>query len=419
MKILHLTGGNLASGAGRGAHALHKGLVQLGVQSRFLGRLRRVPPADVDGTRFPEWQRILVGACNRLYLSKLRRAHGQPDVLFHPISYGYAPHRHPLIGWADALHVQWAHAPTFGPGFWRSLPHSPRPVVFTLRDMWLFTGGCHFADDCHGFETDCGQCPMLPGPPQTITARDLAFKRETVPKGTTFVAISKLIADAARRSAVLREADIRVIPNCIDTGKFSAIDKGSARRQLGLPTDAFIIGFGALNLSERRKGAEIMQRAIAMIGNANEPGPSVHWAVFGGEPFPLPENATWFGLLDDNARLNLIMAAADVFIMPSLQESFGKTTAEALASATPVIAFDQTPAEEIVDHGRSGFVVPHGDAGAVVDAIRTMQAMPRDTRLEMGRRGHENVEARYSPAAVARQHVALYSELIEARRAAV
>lgn len=423
MKILQLMSGQLMSGAGRGALALHKGLMALSIESRLFGRLEKQLPAGVEATRFCNLQRLQISVRNRLYLRALRARHGQPESLFHPISHGHAPHRHRLFDWADLVHVQWAQAATLGPGFWRALPTVPRPLVFTLRDMWVFTGGCHFSADCLGYESDCGRCDLLGGE-QDITARDLALKRAAVaPRPTpapgvaptlapTFVAISRTIADQARRSTVLRDADIRLIPNSVDTGAFAALDKPAARAALGLPASGFIVATGALCLSERRKGAAVMARVLAALGNR----PDIHWAVFGADPWPLPPGATWFGLVDNNARLNQILSAADLFVMPSLQESFGKTSAEALAAGTPVLAFDHTPAEEIIQHGETGWVVAHADSDALVRGILAAAALDPAELAARGRMGRQRVLARYAPEVVAGAHVALYAGLVEAHR---
>nr|WP_310522668.1 glycosyltransferase [Polymorphobacter sp.] len=414
MKILQVMSGQLMSGAGRGALALHRGLKSMAVESRLLGRLERNLPNGITGTRFCEWQWLKTGLSNRLYLGRLRRQFGQPEALFHPVSHGFAPHQHPLFDWADLVHVQWSHAATLGPDFWRKLPTTRRPVIFTLRDMWLFTGGCHFSGPCTEYERSCTECAMLGGA-NDITGRDLAFKRSTVPHAAAFVAISEQIAAEARRSAVLRNAEIRVIPNSVDTGAFAAIDKRQARQQLGLPLDAFIIGVGALNLSERRKGAAVMQKVMADLGDT----PGLHWAVFGADPFPVPANSTWFGRVDDDARLNLILSAADLFVMPSLQESFGKTTAEALAAGTPVLAFDKTPAREIVQHDKSGWIVPHGDAASMGAGILRAARMERAARIDMGQAGRRHVLSTYAPEVVAKAHVALYAEMLERHRGLV
>lgn len=412
MKILHLLSGQVASGAGRGALALYRGLKARGVDTRMLGRIEQDLPEDVDGHRFGRAEWLKTGLRNRMYMKWLHLRHGTPDVLFHPVSNGYRPHEHPIFGWADLVHVQWAQAAMLGPDFWRAVPLRGQPLVFTLRDMWLFTGGCHFSGACDGYARDCSGCPILEGASDAVTMADLAFKRRWAGQADGFVAISEHVAQMARRSAVLRDADIRVIPNSVDVGRFGPADKARMRAALGLPADKFVIGFGAMHLSEARKGGAMMQRIMADMAGDRD----VHWAVFGRDPFPLPDNASWLGVIQDDSALSGIYAACDLFVMPSLQETFGKTTAEALACGTPVLAFRDTPAEEIVQHGTSGWLVPLGDTAALARGIGAVRALAPAERAAAGMAGRRHVLASYAPEVVAGAHMRLYAEKLDAHR---
>lgn len=412
MKILQLLSGQIASGAGRGALALYRGLRARGVDTRILGRLEKVLPLDVDGYRFSRWDWLKTGILNRLYLKGLHDRHGQPDVLFHPISNGHDPRQHPLFDWADLVHVQWAQAAMLGPDFWRAVPAISRPLIFTLRDMWLFTGGCHFSGACIGYQKHCTDCPILVGASDEVTTSDLAFKRRFTSQADGFVAISKHVAKMARASTVLRDADIRIIPNSVNVAQFNPADKIAMRRSLGLPEDRFIIGFGAMHLSETRKGSLIIQQIMKDL--ANDAG--VHWAIFGQDPFPLPDNASWTGAIEDDTVLSSIYAACDLFVMPSLQETFGKTTAEALSTGIPVLAFKNTPAEEIIQHGKTGWVVPLGDQSALVRCISEVRNMTQFDRHATGMAGREHVLANYAPDIVANAHMELYAEKLERHR---
>ncbi|TIM00623.1 MAG: glycosyltransferase, partial [Mesorhizobium sp.] len=142
---------------------------------------------------------------------------------------------------------------------------------------------------------------------------------------------------------------------------------------------------------------------------------NVHWCLFGKGLAelvdPVPENCTGFGLIRDEATLNQIYSAADVFVMPSLQESFGKVTVEAMACGTPVIGLFKTPAEEIIGQGQTGWLVKHGDADAVAAAIETARALPVPSLRNFGVSARAAVIDRYSPEAIARLYIDLYQSL--------
>lgn len=417
MNVVQIVGGALNSGAGRGTRAVHEALLNAGIRSRILGRVEPDLPEDLFARRVPLLQRIPVGVKNRFYMWHLMRRFGEIPASFHPISHGLRLHNSPEYRKADVIHIQWAHAPTLGPAFWRAIRRERRPVVWTLRDMWPFTGGCHFSGTCEKYASGCGQCPLLGGGDETITSADVAFKAQHYGPQSVFVAISETIAEQARKSTVLRERDIYVIPNSVKMSQLRAMDKAQARSALGLPANKFVIASGALNLADPRKGAHIMRHML----NVYREDKNVYWCLFGNGLAelidPVPENCTGFGLIRDDVILNQIYSAADVFVMPSLQESFGKVTVEAMACGTPVIGLVKTPAEEIISHGQTGWLAKHGDAGAVVAAVEMARALPVPLLQKLGLRARAAVIDRYSPEAIARLHIDLYESLLSGNQA--
>ncbi|RWP83426.1 glycosyltransferase [Mesorhizobium sp.] len=416
MNVVQIVGCALNTGAGRGIRAVHEALLEAGVCSRIVGRVERDLPEDLFARRIPLLQRLPVGVKNRLYMWHLMRRFGDIPPNFHPISHGLRLHNSPEYRSADVIHVQWAHAPTLGPAFWRAIRREKRPVVWTLRDMWPFTGGCHFSGVCEKYASGCGQCQLLGGGDERITSDDVAFKAEHYGPQSVFVAISDTIAEQARKSTVLRERDIRVIPNSVQMSQLRAMDKAQARSALGVPANKFVIASGALNLADPRKGADIMRHLL----NVYRDDKNVHWCLFGNGLAelvdPVPENCTSLGLIRDDVVLNQIYSAADVFVMPSLQESFGKVTVEAMACGTPVIGLLKTPAEEIISHGQTGWLVKHGDADAVAAAVETARALPVPLLRNFGVSARAAVIDRYSPEAIAHRYIDLYESLLSSNQ---
>jgi glycosyltransferase involved in cell wall biosynthesis len=411
MRILHVMSGPLFSGAGRGALALHEALLAKGVNSQMIGRLEPGLPTELNVISVPMRAKVIPGLRNRLYMRNLQRRFG-PVGMFHPVSHGLALHRMPAWRDADLIHIQWASASTLGPAFWRHLAQETRPVVWTLRDMWVMSGGCHFSGNCRGYESGCTVCPILRDAPQQITSRDIQFKRDHL-GSSSFVAISEHIAECARRSVATRDRRIDVIPNSVDPSLFTLADRREARASLGLDQDTFIVAFGALSLAEKRKGSETLAHLLKLWRDRAD----LRWLAFGKNldqiADPVPGNCTWFGPVSDPVQLNRIYAAADLFLMPSLQESFGKVTVEAHYSGTPVLAYADTPAEEILTD-TTGWLVPHGDAPAMAARLAQVHALPRTKLAEMGRMAREKALSRFSSAIIADRHIDLYRELLGA-----
>ena len=101
------------------------------------------------------------------------------------------------------------------------------PIVWTLHDMWPFTGGCHYDNECGRFRQSCGKCPALhSGRDHDLSRRIWKRKRRSwagVP--IVVVATSHWLADMARSSSLFKDQRIEVIPNGIDTDKYKPLDK--------------------------------------------------------------------------------------------------------------------------------------------------------------------------------------------------
>ncbi|HID30324.1 MAG TPA: hypothetical protein EYP19_10010, partial [Desulfobacterales bacterium] len=177
MKVVQVVGCPLHSGAGRGIRALHEALRARGVDSRIVGRVERDLPAEDNAESVSLRYRLPISLLNRLHRWWFKLRYDTDLNNFHPLAFGLAPHRWATYLEADIIHIQYAEGTTLGPSFWRALRAEKRPVIWTLRDMWTFTGGCHFPLDCERYTTGCGGCPQLGGfADESVTSRDAVFK---------------------------------------------------------------------------------------------------------------------------------------------------------------------------------------------------------------------------------------------------
>src|SRR5262249_40034486 len=120
--------------------------------------------------------------------------------------------------------------------------------------------------------------------------------------------------------------------------------------------------------------------------------------------------------IEEEERLAEVLAAADVFVMPSLAESFGLMALEAMACATPVVVTAGTAMVDTVRAPEAGLTAPPGDADALASALSTLLADPT-RRAAMGEAGRAIVERDYSFTQYVQSHVDLYHE-VSAERAA-
>ena len=155
----------------------------------------------------------------------------------------------------------------------RQLNKIRAPLVWTLRDMWAFSGGCHYAGGCLNYRAGCGDCPQLRDrSANDISARVYAEKRSAWSKlPLTIVTISEWLADCARSSSILGDRRIEVIGNPIDPRVFKPLDRRAAREAFNLPLDKKLILFGAIGgTSDRRKGFQYLAEALKKLGDDGE-----------------------------------------------------------------------------------------------------------------------------------------------------
>ena len=236
--------------------------------------------------------------------------------------------------------------------------------------MWALTGGCHYAQDCLAYQTGCGNCPQLmAGSANDLSARVIREKQLAWSKlSLTAVALSNWLADCARESALFKNKRIEVIGNPVDPKLYKPLDKVAARRAFNLPLGKKLILFGAVGgTSDRRKGFSYLREALGGIS-----AETVELVIFGSpqrEALKLGITTHQVGRLQDDVSLSLLYSAADVYVLPTLQEALGNTLVEALACGTPCVTFDGSGAVDVVQHQRTGYVARLKDSADLLAGI--------------------------------------------------
>lgn len=400
-------------GAGRAAYRIFQGLQRIGVQSKYLVFQKATENIMVrqlsSGIAVQEAK--LAALLDELPLDwyRNRQKHQVWSLNWFPGALAGEINRVK----SDLVHLHW-----IGNGFVpiQAFKKIHSPIVWTMHDMWAFTGGCHYAGDCTRYEHECGACPQLGSHRELDISRWTLRrkKRQWRKPDITLVAPSKWLADAARSSMLFENARIEVIHNGLDIERFRPHDPVMARDLLGLPQDKKLILFGALqSLIDRRKGVKLLQAAIHQ--NSEQWKGKAELVVFGASK---PEKALDFGLpvhymghLHDDLSLAVLYSAADVMIVPSLQEAFGQTASEALACGTPVVAFGATGLLDIVEHQHNGYLAEPYEVDDLSAGINWV--LEEDSRRsQLSANARETVLRKFDILDVARQYLALYQDIL-------
>ncbi len=287
------------------------------------------------------------------------------------------------------------------------------PIVWTLHDMNVFTGGCHYDEHCGKFTASCGACPQLGSQDENDLSRQVWMRKSKVfehfdGSRLRIVTDSHWLAAEASRSPLLSKFPITPIHYGLDTEVFMPRDKAHVRGALGIPTEALVIMFAAELMTIKRKGLETLLTALQRL-----PASQNLLLLSVGRRMPqLPMSIPhlYFGHVTSDFFLSLLYSAADVFVIPSSQEAFGQTALEAMACGTPVVGSAVGGIPEIVRDDITGSLVPPSSPEALSQAIsQLLQNVSK--RSEMSANCRRVVLENHTLEVQARHYETVYHEM--------
>lgn len=417
MKITHISASDFSGGAARAAFRLHTGLRRLGVNSQmFVGHRESSDDAVTTYSpngRLPE--RLLRGLRHRVLQREIARYQSRRPAgatFFSDDRTGYGGALVRQTPSADLLNLHWVAGLVDYGSFFRALSRDI-PLVWTLHDMNPFTGGCHYTGGCGRFEQRCGACPQLGSEEDADASRAISERKrgayaEISPGRLRVVTPSRWLGEQARRSSLFGGFRVATIPYGLDTETFRPQDQGLARGHFGIPANAKVVLFVAQWVNELRKGFFLLPRVLETLGD--DPDLRAVSIGRGGESGGGAKRVV-LEYTDDERTLSLLYSAADVFLLPTVEDNFPNTALEAVACGVPVVAFRVGGVPEIVRDGVTGLLVEAGDAGGLGKAIGELLRNP-ERRRAMSANCRRVAVTEYGLEIQASRYVELYREML-------
>lgn len=301
-------------------------------------------------------------------------------------------------------------------GFFRleSLTGITKPMIWYLHGLWPFTGGCHYTVDCERFMESCGFCPLLKSGKENDLSRKIFLRKrqvyEQLPSLKLIVA-SHWMKEMAEKSTLLGNREIFRIPIPLDAKVFGNIEKMDARAALKLNPGKIYFSFGAVDASlNKMKGFHLLIEALNMIQDMD-----FELLVFGATSPPAGSTpdfpVTYFGNVKDTGTLVNIYSSSDIFIQPSMFESFGMTAQEAMACNTPVVGFGIGGVQDIVDHEINGYLAPPFEVNGLAEGIRWILKNP-ETHYNLSLKAREKVLREYDYPVIAEKLKELFQNVM-------
>tara|TARA_B110000444_G_scaffold35541_1_gene31037 strand:- start:313 stop:1539 length:1227 start_codon:yes stop_codon:yes gene_type:complete len=286
-----------------------------------------------------------------------------------------------------------------------------RPIVWSLHDMWAFTGGCHYNDLCERYIDNCGKCHVLGSlKDNDLSRRVYNSKLEAYykVKQITLVGLSKWMQGAAIKSSLLKQHSVVNLPNPIDIEKINPKDRIVSRKQFNLDLKNKIILVGAVSTSIKRKGFKEFLEALSFV-NSN-----VDVVVFGRSNEKIKNinrNIKYVGEINSIEKMIFLYSAADVMVVPSLQENLSNTIMESLACGTPVVAFNIGGNPDMIEHKVNGYLSTPFD---VKDLSRGIDWVLTHRDVSLIRNNSINkVKNLFSYEIVSKQYKELYESILD------
>ena len=394
-------------GAACASYRLFHGLKSAGTDAGMIVR---------SGAHFPGV--ISAGSFRSGYLRALLDGiplHCYPDRQLHNFSPSWVPGRG--IKGANRLSPDIVHLHWIAQGFVRieSMASITCPIVWTLHDSWPFTGGCHLPGNCRRYERECGQCPVLGSNCENDLSRRIWRRKHEAWNNLllTIVCPSKWLAERAGASSLFKGRRIVIIPNGIDTVRYSPGDRLAARRQLGLPENRSILLYGANHaISDKNKGLDLLLAALRLIDDKQLQDTEL--VVFGEDTKATLQDSRLhirnFGTIHDEERLLLLYRAADIFVAPSRQENLPNMVMEAMSCGTPCVAFAVGGIPDLITHDETGYLARPFEIEDLAQGLSRL-ILDEDRRASMSLQSREWIENNVSMSKIVTLYQDLYREL--------
>jgi glycosyltransferase involved in cell wall biosynthesis len=233
-----------------------------------------------------------------------------------------------------------------------------KPIVWTLHDMWLYSGAEHYTTDkrfIHGYNKDNRNSDESGF---DINRWVWNKKKKYLNKNMKIISTSSWQYQNAKKSYLLKNLDIYKVPLPIDTDAWKPIDQKNSRNDLSWINDKIYFLFGFSDHSRKNiKGLDIALNLFDKFNKANDNNCILN--IFGkiDKKYIDKENINILGEINNPSELRKIYSASNLLLNPSRLESFGQVALEALACGLPILVNKGTGTNDLILSDEMGYIL--------------------------------------------------------------
>ncbi|OGJ38667.1 MAG: hypothetical protein A2182_00055 [Candidatus Pacebacteria bacterium RIFOXYA1_FULL_38_18] len=319
---------------------------------------------------------------------------------------------HPWYKSADLVHCHNLHGNYFKLEILSQIA-SEKKLVWTLHDMSAITGKCAYVENSNEWESGYHKCRNLNSYPPMLwdNTKYMWQKKKNIYKKAklSVVSPSLWLAKIAKKS-ILKNQNIFVIPNGIDTNIFHPKNIKNIKRELNIPVDKKIILFIAqAGKKDSRKGWKYTASIIDKYRNDD----SIHFiCIGGGEKNKTKNNITFIPFIEKKEVLAKYYSAADLLLFTSLAENCPLVILEAMACGLPIISFDVGGIRELIENKVNGYIANYLDTEDLNNGIKYVLNLSIDEIKVMRNKNREKAIKQYSIKIMTDRYENLYTSLV-------
>lgn len=416
---MHLNTYDGNGGAGRACIRLNRALNNQGIESKVIVHYKfgKNPEIGEFNTNLLQkgWAAATI-ILERIWAKRYLKALKTP---FSFAWFGRSVIKHPDVKAADIIHLHWANHGFLDPKHIAEIAKLNKPVVWTFHDSNAFTGGCHVRYTCDHFKNECGNCPLLKDASPNDYSHTIWLQKKKAYDKLNFsiIAPSTWMQKSVSESSLMKGKLVEQIANTLETSIFKPMDKKTAKEKAGFATDKFIFLSGFMpSRKDLHKGTSYLLESLELLKiRLGEKAKDVELVVFGNrntEDVPeFPFKTSFFGTISDDERLALCYAAADAFLIPSLEDNLPYTVMESLSCGTPVITFKTGGIPDMVKHQQNGYLAEYRSSESFADGMEWVINCLDRAKLDEAAR--QTIMEDFSERVIGGKHINLYNKIMQ------